>query len=117
MKQTAAAVACAGRGGDGGRCHFDARIMDLAPAAAIVKENKRLSERPSQEFNAVRKKRGKKNSTNTVAEQQHGLGRAAASDSLREDVEGTAGVGGVDLPSDRLVFPSRLADLNCEFLQ
>lgn len=38
--------------------HFDARIMDLALVAAIVKKNKRLSERPSQEFNALHEKTG-----------------------------------------------------------
>lgn len=62
--------------------------MDFAPAAAIVKENKRLSERPSQEFNAAhkkKKKRGKEHKTSTVA---------AASDSLREGGGGGDGGGG-----------------------
>lgn len=62
VKQTAAAVACAR--GEGGIWHFDARIMDFAPAAAIVKENKRLSERPSQEFNAAHKKKKRKRTQN-----------------------------------------------------
>lgn len=65
-----------GRGGgeeNRGMWHFDARIMDLAPAAAIVKKNKRLGERPSQEFNAAHEKRGKIQKTNTAAALQGGL--------------------------------------------
>lgn len=33
--------------------------MDLAPVAAIVKKNKRLGERPSQEFNAAHERKGR----------------------------------------------------------
>lgn len=44
-----------------GISHFDARIMDLALVAAIVKENKNLSERPLKEFNVAQ---------NTTTEQQ-----------------------------------------------
>lgn len=47
-----------------GISHFDARIMDLALVAAIVKENKNLSERPLKEFNVAQ---------NTTTEQQFGL--------------------------------------------
>lgn len=37
-----------------GISHFDARIMDLALVAAIVKENKNLSERPLKEFSGAK---------------------------------------------------------------
>lgn len=54
--------------------------MDLAPVAAIVKKNKRLGERPSQEFNVPDGKRGKTHKTNAAvaAEQQSGLGAVEA---------------------------------------
>lgn len=83
--------------------HFDARIMDLAPAAAIVKKNKRLSKRPSQEFNAAHEKTGK------IQQHSGGAAECTRNSKSKRLVEGESGRG-VDSASDSLVSPSRVAD-------